>query len=289
MPWAVVVAAWRAVVRFANSDNLTYASSISYYALLSLFPFFLLIFSILGSVTADEDARLAVFRFLLRNFPRQFDFISTQLDAFRQQRISLGLAASLLMVWSSLGVFGAITTSVNYAWRVERNPNFLKHKLVSFVMLLASGLLLVAALALVSAGSIVQAHWFAEVMSNTRGFDWLQGFWTRYASTLLFILVTGLVYYFVPNTNKVRFRDVWPGAIMAGLLWRLALSGFGWYVRDLSRFSIHGTIASVVVFLLWVYVSAIILLYGVEMTVAYARIRRLLRHDHAPRPGTATA
>ena len=96
------------------------------------------------------------------------------------------------------------------------------------------------------------------------------------------------LYIFIPNT-RVRFRDVWPGAIMAGLLWRLALSGFGWYVRDLSRFSIHGTIASVVVFLLWVYVSAIILLYGVEMTVAYARIRRLLRHDHAPRPGTATA
>ena len=107
--------------------------------------------------------------------------------------------------------------------------------------------------------------------------DWVRGLWARWASTLLFIMVTGLIFYFVPNTNKVRFRDVWPGAIIAGLLWRGALAGFKWYVRDLSRFSVHGTIASVVVFLLWVYVSAVVLLYGVELTVAYAQIRRLAR------------
>ena len=96
-------------------------------------------------------------------------------------------------------------------------------------------------------------------------------------------MVTGLIFYFVPNTNKVRFRDVWPGAIIAGLLWRGALAGFKWYVRDLSRFSVHGTIASVVVFLLWVYVSAVVLLYGVEITVAYAQIRPLLARQQQGR------
>ena len=83
-----------------------------------------------------------VFNFVLRYFPRQFDFISTQVDAFRQQRIQLGLFASLLMIWSALGVFGAITTAVNYAWKVERQPNYLKHKMVAFMMLVASGVLL---------------------------------------------------------------------------------------------------------------------------------------------------
>ncbi len=281
LPRATALAAWRAAVRFASSDNLTYASSISFYALLSLFPFFLLVFSILGSVTADEVARLKVFNFVLRYFPRQFDFISTQLDAFRQQRVQLGLFATLLMTWSALGVFGAVTTAVNYAWRVERHPNYLKHKLVAFLMLLASGLLLLAALLLVSMGGIVESNWFAGVVYGTPTLVWLHGLWARSASTLLFIVVTGLIFYFVPNTNKVRFRDVWPGAIVAGLLWRAALAGFSWYVRDLSRFSVHGTIASVVVFLMWVYVSAVVLLYGVELTVAYAHIRRMARHHDA--------
>jgi membrane protein len=76
----------------------------------------------------------------------------------------------------------------------------------------------------------------------------------------------------VPNT-RVRFRDVWIGALLTGVLWRLALAGFSWYVRDLSRFSIHGSIAAVVVFLFWVYLWAVILMYGAEFTVAYAALR----------------
>jgi membrane protein len=101
----------------------------------------------------------------------------------------------------------------------------------------------------------------------------LQSLAIRWASTAMFILVVGLVFFFVPNA-KVRFRDVWVGAVLTGLLWRAALAGFSSYVRDLSRFSIHGSIAAVVVFLVWIYISAVILLYGVEVTAAYARLRR---------------
>ena len=56
----------------------------------------------------------------------------------------------------------------------------------------------------------------------------------KWASTVVFILVVGLIFYFVPNA-KVRFRDVWMGAVLTGLLWRGALFGFSWYVRDMSR------------------------------------------------------
>ena len=72
----------------------------------------------------------------------------------------------------------------------------------------------------------------------------------------------------------MRFRHVWPGAIVTGLLWRGALSAFSWYARDLAAWNmVHGSIAAVVVFLLWIYVSAVILLYGVEMTAGYARLQ----------------
>jgi membrane protein len=82
------------------------------------------------------------------------------------------------------------------------------------------------------------------------------------------------VYYFVPNA-KVRFRDVWIGAIVTGLMWKGALEGFSWYMRDMSRFTrVNGSVAAVVVFLVWVYVQAVILLYGAEFTAAYARLRR---------------
>lgn len=264
----------RGVLEFYNSDDLTYASSIAYYALLSLFPFFLVAFAILGSVSADQADRAAILRFVLEHFPRQLEFVTAQLDALTQSRLPLGVIGSLVIVWAAMGVFGAVSSGVNHAWRVERPRTYLKHQLFSFLMLVAAGALLLVALLLVSAINVVRASWFANVLAETPGLVLLQGLTARTASLLLFIFVVALVFYFVPNA-KVRFRDVWVGAILTGLLWQGALAGFSWYVRDLSRYRvIHGSIAAVVVFLLWVYVSSAILLLGAEVSGAYARLRR---------------
>jgi membrane protein len=279
------LSAWRGLLGFYDSDNLTYAASIAYYALLSLFPFFLLAFALLGSATADDASRNAVFAFVLKYFPTQFDFITSQLDAFRSSRGTLGVAGTIAMVWGALGVFGAISTAVNYAWGVEKQRSFWKHKLFSFVMLLVAGLILLIALLLVSASQVASAGWFKDVLQGFPALLVLRSFTIRHATTLLFILVVGLVYYFVPNA-KVRFRDVWIGALVTGLLWKGVLEAFSFYVRDMTRFTrVNGSIAVVVVFLVWVYVQAVILLYGVEFTAAYARLRRG-RPDEVPAAAT---
>jgi membrane protein len=269
-----VLSLWQGVVSFYSSDNLTYAASIAYYSLLSLFPFSMLAVAILGRATADQQARVKVFEFVLHYFPSQFEFISSQLDAFQASSFSFGVAGTIGLVWGALGFFGAISTAVNYAWGVEKNRSYWKHKLFSFLMLLVAGVLLIVALLLVSAGGVVGASWFAEVVYRFPGLTSLRGLALRNATTMLFILVVGLVFYFVPNA-KVRFRDVWIGAFLTGLLWKGALFGFSWYMRDMSRFTrVNGSIAAVVVFLVWVYVQAVILLYGVEFTASYARLRR---------------
>jgi len=265
---------WRGFLGFYNSDDLTYAASIAYYGLLSLFPVLLLGFALLGAATADMDSRNAVLSFVLQYFPSQFDFITRQLDEFRTHSVSLGVAGTLAVIWGGVGVFGAISTAVNYAWGVDKQRSFWKHKLYSFLMLAIAELVLLMALMLVSATEVAGASWFAGVLARFPGLMVLRSFTIRYATTLLFILVVGLVYYFVPNA-KVRFRDVWIGALVTGLLWKGALEGFSWYVRDMSRFTrVNGSIAVVVVFLVWAYVQAVILLYGVEFTAAYARLRR---------------
>jgi membrane protein len=268
------LSAWRAFLSFYGSDNLTYAASIAYYALLSLFPFSMLALAILGGVTADDADRTAVLDFVLRYFPQQFDFITSQLDAFRANTVTFGISGTLALVWGAVGVFSAITTAVNYAWGVEKTRSFWKHKLFSFLMLSAAGLTLLAALLLVSATQVVDARWFAEVVAQFPALDMFRAWTVRQGTTLMFIIVVGLVFYFVPNA-KVRFRDVWLGALVTGLLWKLALEGFSWYMRDMTRFKqVNGSVAAVVVFLGWVYLQAVILLYGVQFTAAYARLRR---------------
>src|SRR5688572_31430416 len=96
-------AAWHGFVCFYRSNDLTFASSVAFYALLSLFPFLLLSLSILGRVSADDHDRAAILAFVLQYFPRQFDFVTQQLDAFRQNKTGLGIGGSIVMVRPALG------------------------------------------------------------------------------------------------------------------------------------------------------------------------------------------
>ena len=141
-------------------------------------------------------------------------------------------------------------------------------------MLASASVLLIAGLLLVSAMNIAGASWFAPVMDRVPGLEVLRSLLAEWATTLLFVSITALIYYFVPNA-KVHFRDVWIGAILSAFLWRAALAGFSYYLRDLGRLSsIHGSIGAVVAFLLYVYFSAVILLFGADVSAAYARLRR---------------
>jgi membrane protein len=274
------LAAWRALVRLVNSNDLTHAAAIAYYSLLSLFPFLLLVISLLGSITADDADRLAVLTFVFRYFPTQFEFVNSQLDAFRQTRVQLGVAGGLALIWASLGVFGAVTSAVNDAWGVEKQRSFLRHRMVSFLMLVAGGGVMILGLLFVGAVQVAQASWFGVMLTR---FTWLEALRTltfTYSATILLILAVGLVFYFIPNA-KTRFRDVWVGAVLTGILWRIAFDGFSWYIGRSGLTFIHGSIAAVVVFLLWIYVSSVILMYGVEFTATYARLRRR-RPDEMP-------
>ena len=275
------LAAWRALVRLLNGNDLTHAAAIAYYALLSLFPFLLLVFSILGWVTADAEDRLAVLTFVFSYFPTQFDFVNTQLMALRETSVRIGVAGGLGLMWASLGVFGAITSAVNEAWGVEKQRSFLKHRLVSFLMLVAGGGVMIVALLLVSAMKVAEASWFGVMLTRFQWLHALRSFTVASSATILLILALGVVYHFIPNA-KTRFRDVWVGAILTGLLWRVAFDSFSWYIASRGGLTlIHGSIATVVVFLLWVYVSSVILMYGVEFTAAHSRLRRR-RSDEAP-------
>ena len=278
-------AAWRAFLGLINRNDLTHAASIAYYALLSLFPFLLLIISILGMVAADEADRNRVLGFMFRYFPARLDFMTDQLDAFRAERVRIGVAGALGLVWASLGFFGAVTNAVNETWGVEKQRSFWKHRLVSFLLLVAASGAVAVALLIVSFVQVAGASSFGQQVANSPWLVPVQTFVFRYLAMLLFMFGIGLVFYFIPNA-RTRFRDVWVGAILTGLLWRGALWGFSLYVRQNQRLSmIHGSITTVVVFLLWIYISSVILMYGVEFTAAYARLRR---HRTEVMPAAAT-
>jgi membrane protein len=272
----ILLASWRGVRELYDSEGLTHAASIAYYALLSLFPIFLLALFILNEMTSDAGERDTVVRFVFRYFPRQFDFITSQLDAFAKQPVTFGFWGVVTLVWASLGVFNAVTAAVNHAWAVEKKRSFLGHRLIGFLMMVSAGLVLILGLVIASMVRLAETR-LGEAFARSTWLDWFSGIIASYVATLLLIGCVALIFYFVPNT-RVRFRDVWPGAILVGLLWRVAFQLFSWYAADLATWNvIHGSIAAVVVFLIWIYVSAVILIYGVEMTASYARLQEAAR------------
>jgi membrane protein len=274
-------AMWHGLVSIYHSDDLTYAASVGFYGLVSLFPFMLMVLSIVGTATADESRRMAVVDFIFTYFPRRFDFLTHQIDVLRQSRVQLGIGGTLGLVWAAMGVFSAVTSAVNHAWGVEKQRSYLRHKFFAFLMLLTSGALLLAVLLIVSMVQIARASWFPAMAVHFPMLQSLTGMLLRWATLAMLILVVGFIFYFVPNA-EVKFKDVWAGAIVTGVMLKTAMAAFSWYVRDMSRYTeINGSIAAVVVFLVWVYTSAVILLYGVEMTAAYARLRSG-RSDDAP-------
>src|SRR5262245_65029537 len=161
----------------------------------------MLAFALLGRAAANPTDRTEVLEFVLRYFPSQFDFITRQLDAFGTAAATVGVAGTIALVWGALGFFGAISTAVNYAWGVEKQRSFWKHKLFSFLMLLVAGLMLIVAMMLVSASQVVGATWFAGVLVHFPGLAVLRSFTVRYATTLLFIGAVAFAYYLRPNAT----------------------------------------------------------------------------------------
>src|SRR4051794_32371433 len=168
-----------------EGDDLTFAASIGYYALLSLFPILLIVISILGSVAATDANRLAVMRFVLTHFPRQVDFIITQLDAFRQTPIRLGVGGGLALVWASLGGFNAVGAAVARGWGGEKQRSFWRRRLFWCLLLGVAGLLLRAALLLATAVRVVEARWFATYHWSSPQLSFLRAMSVRYAALLI--------------------------------------------------------------------------------------------------------
>lgn len=262
--------AGRAVARLVRTDDLTYASSIAYYALVSLFPVLLLGAFLIGRVTSDVAQRAAVADLILQFFPERVVLVRAQLDALGQASLGIGVAGTVVAAWVSLGVFRAISIAVNHAWGVDEPPSFVRSQVTAFVMLMAAGVALILALGWVSVSGILRSSWFGRGLEAVPALANLSVLPSRYTALVAVTIGVGFVFYVVPNT-RVRFRDVWVGAVVTGLLWQLGLTAFSWYLREMSDLSLQGSIATVVTFLFWVYTSAVIFLFGVEFTAEWIR------------------
>ncbi len=262
----------RTVKELGDDDATHMAAGVAYYALFSLFPLLLGIIAIIGMASESASTRQRILEWTSESFPGAGDLISDNIVASIEASGSLGAISIIGLIWAGSAIFGAITKAVNRAWDIEEDRPFVKNKIMQLTM--AVGVAILFALALASA-SIAQA---SGRFGDTKAF--LLGHADHVPGLVLFRLLSFIanlaifltLYKVIPNT-KTHWRYIWPGALAAALLFEGGKYLFVFYLDNFATLSaVYGSIGSVIVLLLWAYVSAFILILGAELSSEYGRM-----------------
>ena len=263
----------RVIQEMGEDDASHMAASVSFYAVLSIFPLILALMAIMGWVVGSQSRQDQLVEFMVGYLPGSEQFVRESVEGVRQLRAAAGVVAVLGLVWSASAVFGSITRVVNRAWDISENPPFYKNKPRQLVMALGVGFLFAAS---VSLTSFVQWASTIEIggqsMTDTLGGQ-IVAMVLRLPALIISFSIFTVIYKFLPNT-KTYWRFVWVGALLAAVLFEVSKGLFLWYLENFAQFDqLYGNLASVVILMVWTYISALILIAGAEGASEYGRIK----------------
>jgi membrane protein len=256
--------------RVLASDLLDYAGSVAFSAILAVFPFLLFAVS-LASLVVDPATLASLVEQVHRLVPPQAaDVVEDRLRALASGP-SPGLATvgAVLTVWSASGAVAALITAFDRAYDVRESRPLWKTRGLAVLVTLAGAVFFVAAAALALA-----TPQLAALLWHPLGTLVL---WLRWpVSAVLMTLILACLYSVLPSGERV-FRLITPGSLVAVALWILASLGFSFYVRHFGEYEVvYGALGGLMVLLLWLWISAVVVLLG-------AQVNAVLERGAAPR------
>ena len=263
----------KVINRYAQDDCSYMAASLAYYGLFSLFPLTLALVAILGYLLPISTLEEQILRFSEFYLPGSVDLVRANLAHLVIARQSVSMVALIGLLWAATSGVVALTKSLNRIWRAPTPRPFLLQRLLALGLVMAAGLLFLLSIS----GSAILRFASTIPAPGTDG-DMLVDslLWRITASLLPFVatfLTFLLLYWTIPNVRQ-RLAYLWPGALVASVGFEAAKSLFRFYVENLSRYQLlYGSLGTVIVLLLWIYLSAVILLFGAEFSVVFGAYR----------------
>ena len=263
---------------FQRDDALGLAAQLAFYLILAIFPFILFSVALLDAF-GSSDPRFVdeLFGYLRQVLPAQvFDLIETYTErTLRDEDTAPGLLSVGILgtIWAASGAFSALINALNRAYGVQETRPYWKVKGIAILMTLGlSVLVLGGALLLIAGPSIGET--IAEVF--TLGDEFMVA-WNvaRWPAALLFMVATvALLFYFAPNAGQ-PFRWITPGGFVGIALWVLASLLFNAYLSsDFNTYDrTYGSIGTVIVLLLYLYISSLTILFGATLNATLVRIK----------------
>jgi membrane protein len=266
-----------AAVALYEDGCLGIAKGAAYSGLLSFFPILTTLASILVQARAEAVSR-TIARLLYDVVPPGSEDVVRMLFVVHGQRPKYVLvAATILAFWAASGGIMSLMEGFRAIYKTPQSRSFLKERSMALFLVLTSALPVLGASALIVFGKrgeralIDWLHLFPEG-AELRGWVLLVGQALRFVLAVGAIaLANAMVYHFGPN-RKQAFRQVFPGAMLATLLWLLATLVFGWYVSYVANYNVlYGSVGAGLALLVWMYVLSVIVLYGCEFNAVRER------------------
>jgi membrane protein len=267
----------KAAVGTYQHNCLGIAKGAAYSGLLSFFPVLTTVAALLVQARADSISH-TIASFLYEVVPPGTeDVVRDRFLEHGARPQSLLVIAVLLSTWAGSGATITLMQGFDAIYEVSTAQSFLKERARAILLVFATALPLWIASALVVFGERAQRALLSSLGAFPEGADltgwvYLGGQFLRYGIAFgTVIMVHALIYYFGPH-RKMTFRLVISGAVLATFLWLLATLGFAWYVRHLVNYNVlYGGVGAGLALLVWMYVLAVISLYGCEFNAVRER------------------
>lgn len=258
------------VLRSYSEDKGSFlANAIAFSAAFSLFPILLFVASMLGFVLESRVIQEAALGLLATYAPLATEYAKDNITRIIEARGSVGALALGAMLWYGISVFGTLEHALNTIFRVETPRHFLAQRLVEVVVVFLTIVLALLSTGMTIALSVMETAIAGLLaMQNTD----LTYFWNlmlilgmRGIAPITAFFMFILIYRLVPNHRSV-FHELWPGALFCAIAWELSKMLTGYLVSNIVKYNlIYGSLGSAIIFLTWVYVSAVILVLGAQI------------------------
>jgi membrane protein len=263
---------------FSEDQCTDLAAALTYYAVLAMFPAMIALISVLGVIgegtkavkTIHDTLEPLVSQDALNTITRNLEGVVNAPGA--GVALVIGILAAL---WSASGYVGAFGRAMNRIYEIQEGRPFWKLRPVMLALTVVAVLLAaIALLMLIVSGPIAESIGNVIGLGSTAVTVWSIVKWPILA--LVVVLVVGLLYYVTPNVQQPKFRWISVGAAVAILVWVLASVAFAFYVANFSSYNkTYGSLAGVIVTLLFLWITNLALLFGGELDAELERGRQL--------------
>src|SRR6476661_6309293 len=260
------------------------AAALTYYGVLSIFPALIALVSLVGLVFDPARITKALTDVVssvgpasaVETFKGPIETI-TKSSGTAGIMLVVGIAAAL---WTASGYVGAFMRAANVIYEVEEGRSIIKLRplqmLVTLVLVLLLALVLVA---LVLTGPLASKVGSAIGIGSTAVTVWNIAKWP--VLLIVVMLMIALLYYASPNAKLRSLKSIFPGAVLAVVVWLVASAAFAFYVSNFGSYNkTYGTLGGIIVFLVWIWITNVAILLGAEVNAERERSRQL--EDRVP-------